>query len=221
MNIFVVDDHVHFRAGVAFALRGFDPGITVQECASVENAVTMLENGSTAELVVLDLQMPGHEGTSALCYLRKCKPEVPVLVLSGSDDPEIVRRAIDTGACGFIHKSAPPESLQAALRLILSGGAFLPASSLSLAIPDASHGVAENVWRKLGARLTPRQCDVLRGLVQGKPNKTLARDLNISDATIKTHIGHIFDVLDVRNRTQVVYALARAGVSLNELVAIQ
>jgi DNA-binding NarL/FixJ family response regulator len=217
MHILVVDDHPLYRSGVVHTLHATNGDLDVAECGSVAAALERLDGGFPAELIVLDLNMPGSQGLDALRTMRARRPDVPVLVLSANEDPRTVRECVDLGAYGFVPKSAPVDMLPAALELVLAGGVFLPPSSLS--VDAAPTPAQQDAWDKLGARLTERQRQVLLGIVQGKPNKVIARDLNLSDATIKTHVSHIFDALVVSSRTEAVYALARAGIGIRDLEA--
>jgi DNA-binding NarL/FixJ family response regulator len=220
MKILVVDDHALFRAGVVQALHANDPSAEIVECGLIDTALERVEAGLQVGLMILDLHMPGYTGLSALQRARASCPEIPVLVLSGQDDPGTIQQCIDMGACGFLPKAAPAEALQQALKLVLSGGVFLPASCLSIASAGTPNGRdAADRWSRLGVHLTDRQREVLLALIQGKPNKVIARDLGISDGTVKTHIAHIFDALGLTNRTQAVYAVARAGLSIHDLAA--
>ena len=217
MNILVVDDHPLYRTGVVFTLHGARPDARVTECAGVEAALSELDAGLQPDLMLLDLQMPGYDGLDSLRAVRGHAPSVPVLVLSAHDDPAIVRDCIDHGAFGFLPKAAPSEQFHAALSLVLAGGVYLPPSSLSVAPPPTR--LQQDAWNRLGARLTQRQRQVLIGIVQGKPNKVIARELGLSDTTVKSHVAHILDALVVSNRTEAVYALARAGLTLRDLEA--
>ena len=215
MNILVVDDHPLYRSGVAYTLQNTGLDVHVVECAALDTAFQRLDDGLQADLVILDLQMPGYSGLDSVRSMRSRRPEVPVLVLSGNEDPAVVRECIDLGAFGFVPKSAPSEQFHAALTLVLSGGVYLPPTSLSVATPASR--AQQDAWGRLGAQLTGRQRQVLLGIVQGKPNKVIARDLGLSDTTVKSHVAHILDALVVSNRTEAVYALARAGVSIRDL----
>jgi len=216
MKILVVDDHPLYRSGVAYTLQNTGLGVEVVECASLDAAFDRLDQGLAADLMILDLQMPGYQGLDSVRAVRSRRPEVPVLVLSGSEDPAIVRECIDLGAFGFVPKSAPADQFHAALQLVLSGGVYLPPTSLSIGSPTRAQ---QDAWSRLGAHLTERQRQVLLGIVQGKPNKVIARDLGLSDTTVKSHVAHILDALVVSNRTEAVYALARAGLSIRDLEA--
>lgn len=217
MNILVVDDHPLFRSGVAFTLQNTGMAVEVVECSSLAAAFQRLDQGWVADLMILDLQMPGYQGVDSVRAVRSRRPEVPVLVLSGTEDPAVVRECIDLGAFGFLPKSAPADLFNAALARVLAGGVYLPPTSLSVAAPVTR--AQQDAWGRLGARLTERQRQVLLGIVQGKPNKVIARDLGLSDTTVKSHVAHILEALVVSNRTEAVYALARAGVSLQDLQA--
>jgi DNA-binding NarL/FixJ family response regulator len=217
MNILVVDDHPLYRSGVAYTLQNTGMNVTVVECSSLDTAFQRLDEGLAADLMILDLQMPGYSGLDSVRTVRHRRPELPVLVLSGTEDPAIVRECIELGAFGFVPKSAPSDQFNAALKLVLSGGVYLPATSLSVGSPVSR--AQQDAWRRLGAHLTERQRQVLLGIVQGKPNKVIARDLGLSDTTVKSHVAHILDALVVSNRTEAVYALARAGLSIRDLQA--
>jgi DNA-binding NarL/FixJ family response regulator len=216
MKILVVDDHPLYRSGVAYTLQNTGLDVEVVECASLEAAFDRLDQGLAADLMILDLQMPGYQGLDSVRAVRSRRPDIPVLVLSGSEDPAIVRECIDLGAFGFVPKSAPADQFHAALQLVLSGGVYLPPTSLSIGSPTRAQ---QDAWSRLGAHLTERQRQVLLGIVQGKPNKVIARDLGLSDTTVKSHVAHILDALVVSNRTEAVYALARAGLSIRDLEA--
>jgi DNA-binding NarL/FixJ family response regulator len=215
MNILVVDDHPLYRSGVVYTLQSGGHDVQVTECPVVGAALAKIDAGLHVDLMILDLQMPGYTGIDSLNEVRTRRPEVPVLILSANDDPAVVRECIDRGAFGFVPKSAPSEEFNAALQLVLGGGVYLPPTSLSVAAPASR--AQTDAWAKLGARLTDRQRQVLVGIVQGKPNKVIARDLGLSDTTIKSHVAHILDALVVSNRTEAVYALARAGLSIHDL----
>jgi DNA-binding NarL/FixJ family response regulator len=217
MDILVVDDHPLYRSGVVCTLQNAGLDVRVVECATLESAFQRLDAGLRVDLMILDLQMPGYAGLDSVRTVRARYPEVPVLVLSGNEDPAVVRECIDLGAFGFVPKSAPSEQFHAALSLVLAGGVYLPPTSLSVGSPATR--AQQDAWKRLGAHLTERQRQVLLGIVQGKPNKVIARDLGLSDTTVKSHVAHILDALVVSNRTEAVYALARAGLSMRDLQA--
>ena len=135
MNIIVVDDHPLYRSGVVHTLHNTAMDVNVVESAALETAFQRMDAGERVDLMILDLQMPGYQGTDSVRAVRTRRPEVPVLVLSGNEDPSVVRECIDLGACGFVPKSAPSDEFHAALSLVLSGGVYLPPTSLSVGSP--------------------------------------------------------------------------------------
>ena len=211
MNILLIDDHALFREGLKFLLRSLDAALEVDEASECTRA---LEHAAKRayDLVLLDLKMPGVAGLDALAALRDAIPEAPLVVLSGEDNPGVVRAAIERGAMGFIPKSSTPEILIQALRLVLARGVYLPPAVLdggrAVAAPEAASPEAAMPG------LTPRQMDVLRCVIQGKPNKLIARELEVSEHTVKAHLSSVLRALDARSRTEAVYAAAKMGLRL-------
>jgi DNA-binding NarL/FixJ family response regulator len=153
----------------------------------------------------VDLQMPGMDGVAGVRRLRALFPTVPLVVVSAEQEPATVRAAFVAGAAAYLPKSEPPEVLQQALRLVLAGGTYTPA----LALADLrSDGAAP---RPDLHALTPRQRDVLRGLSRGLPNKLIARELGLSEGTVKIHIAAVLRALRARNRTEAVVLARQLG----------
>jgi DNA-binding NarL/FixJ family response regulator len=215
MNVLVVDDHALFREGLKFLLRELDSSLAVDEAGDCAAALERAAARSY-DLVLLDLNLPGLRGMDALAALRNALPGAPTVVLSGEDSPELVRNAIKAGAMGFIPKSSTREVLIQALRLVFAGGVYLPPAALdthTVAAPLAAPAAgADSPAGRLG--LTPRQMDVLRCVIQGKPNKSIARELDISEGTVKAHLSAVMQALGARNRTEAVYAAAKLGLRL-------
>jgi DNA-binding NarL/FixJ family response regulator len=212
MNILLIDDHALFREGLKFLLRSLDAALEVDEASDCAKA---LEHAAARsyDLVLLDLNMPGVAGLDALAALHDAVPDSPVVVLSGEDNPGVVRAAIERGAMGFIPKSSTPEVLIQALRLVLARGVYLPPAVLDAARAPASVALPSTGNMTLPG-LTPRQMDVLRCVIQGKANKVIARDLDVSEGTVKAHLSSVLRALDARNRTEAVYAAAKLGLRL-------
>ena len=211
MDVLVVDDHTLFREGLKFLLRELDPSLGIDEAGDCAAALERV-SARRHDLVLLDLNLPGLRGMDALAALRAAVPEVPTVVLSGEDDPQLVRSAIKAGAMGFIPKSSTREVLIQALRLVFAGGVYLPPAALdthAAAAPAAAYAPGP---APLG--LTPRQMEVLRCVIQGKPNKSIARELDISEGTVKAHLSAVMQSLGARNRTEAVYAAAKLGLRL-------
>jgi DNA-binding NarL/FixJ family response regulator len=216
MKILLIDDHALFREGLKFLLRSLDAALEVDEAG---NCAKALEHAAARsyDLVLLDLKMPGVEGLDALAALREAIPGIPLVVISGEDNPGVVRAAIERGAMGFIPKSSTPEVLVQALRLVLAHGVYLPPTVLDAAAMTTPTTAADSqgaAGHATSLGLTTRQIDVLRCVIQGKPNKIIARELDISEGTVKAHLSSVLRAFGVRNRTEAVYAAAKLGLRL-------
>jgi DNA-binding NarL/FixJ family response regulator len=208
VNILLIDDHALFREGLKFLLRSLDAALEIDEAGDCAGALEHAASRSY-DLVLLDLKMPGVAGLDALAALREAIPAAPLVVLSGEDNPGVVRAAIERGAMGFIPKSSTPELLIQALRLVLARGVYLPPAVLDAAADPGPSG-SETALRGL----TPRQVDVLRCVIQGKANKVIARELDVSEGTVKAHLSAVLRAFGARNRTEAVYAAAKLGLRL-------
>ncbi|MBK1665733.1 DNA-binding response regulator [Rhodospirillum rubrum] len=231
MKILIADDHELFRDGLRLVLASLDPALEVTEACTYDEALRLVStNGEGAEaftLILVDLVMPGLPWSEGLQALRLAAPETPVVVLSASEDRKLVRDAVRLGASGFIPKTSSSRVMISALKLVLSGGMYLPAALLDddvIAEPvavQAPAGGAAGAASPLVAgsagsaasRLTPRQGEVLRLLGQGKSNKEIARVLDLSEGTVKLHVTAILKALGVNNRTGAVIAAQRLGLT--------
>jgi DNA-binding NarL/FixJ family response regulator len=215
MKILLVDDHPLLRGGLQFLLRSLDADLETDEASDAAQALEMLTAGSY-DLLLLDLKMPGLNGLDALAALRAAAPGTPLVVLSAQDNPGVVRAAIEGGAMGFIPKSSTPEVLIQALRLVLAHGVYLPPAVLEAVhpadqqAPTARTGADSPLLRGL----TARQMEVLHCIIKGKSNKVIARELDLSEGTVKVHLSAVFQALGVHSRTEAVYAAAKLGLRL-------
>jgi DNA-binding NarL/FixJ family response regulator len=208
MKILVIDDHPLIQEALQHVLKALDPALELIEARDASETHAVLSREPDTDLIVLDLTLPGCDGFALLTELRHEWPAMAVLVLSATHDRATVERALDLGAMGFIPKTANTRVLLDALRLVLSGGIYVPSHSAGLAGGMRPRPAMKP--EQLG--LTVRQADVLKLLVEGKPNKLICRDLRLSEGTVKVHVSAILRALNVRNRTQVVIELARRGV---------
>ena len=168
---------------------------------------TLVEHVSAEvpDLLLVDLNMPGMNGLDGLRRLRQRFPSLAVIVASGQDDPATIRGALATGINGFVPKSDSPALLLQALSTVRAGGVYIPARTLG----DFQNGQPPPTIDSSG--LTPRQLDVLRLLLKGEPNKLIARQLGLTEGTVKVHIAAILRVLQVRNRTEAVVRARELG----------
>jgi DNA-binding NarL/FixJ family response regulator len=202
LNVLLVDDHALFRDGLALLLREVAPNVAVFHAGDIEQGLRQTLAAPALDLVLLDLALPGLGGVEGLRLLRDAAEAVPIVVLSANDDPAIVRRCIEAGAMGYVLKTSDSRTMIAALRRVFGGDVYLPpATEGSAALPERA------APHKAVASLTPRQREVLQRLVQGKPNKVIARELGIHETTVKSHVTVLLQVLGVQNRTEAVVAV--------------
>jgi DNA-binding NarL/FixJ family response regulator len=195
MKLLVIDDHSIVREGLAALLQTFGPDTKVIGAGDGPQALEAVARESGIDIVLLDLALPGMDGMKVLEQLGQRKPGLPVMVLSASEDPAHVRRTMSLGALGYVPKSASPETLMHAIRFVLSGEVYVPPFMLD----DSGQPRPSSL-----PQLTPRQSEVLAALCKGLPNKQIARDLSMSEKTVKAHITTIFRTLGVSNRMQAV-----------------
>lgn len=202
-TLIVADDHPLFRAALREAIRRTLPSAQVVEADSADALDAAVAAHPAADLILLDLRMPGARGFSSLIALRAEHPAVPVAVVSAVEEPAVMRRAIDFGAAGFIPKSTGYAELAVALRAVLDGSVWLPpaaAGDAATASSDRRAGQRELAQRL--ASLTPQQFRVLMALAEGRLNKQIAADFGIAEATVKAHVTAILRKLGLYRRTQ-------------------
>ncbi|OED45282.1 DNA-binding response regulator [Endozoicomonas sp. (ex Bugula neritina AB1)] len=200
-TIIIADDHPLFRAAMQAALKQALDDPEIHEAGSVGALQNILESSSAPDLILLDLHMPGAHGLSGLIFLRGHYPEVPVVIVSATDDVQVIQKALKHGSSGFIPKSSSLNILKEAILKVLDGETWLPCP---VDMPDTD--ITNDIEEKL-ASLTPQQFRVLGMISEGLLNKQIAYELEVSEATIKAHITAIFKKLGVRSRTQAVIAL--------------
>ncbi|MDP2285528.1 MAG: response regulator transcription factor [Pseudohongiella sp.] len=230
MRILLIDDHDLFREGLKYLLPVLDNKVQYSEARDLDSALA-LDPGIGFDLVLLDLYMPGVDGMQALNRCREHFESASLVVVSGEEDARIIREAIEHGAAGFIPKSSSRDVLVSALQVVLGGGTYLPSHALKplgavrlpqisassmpdsamtdSAMPDSS--MPDSSMPDNGHTLSRRQFAVLMRAIQGKSNKTIAKELDISDHTVKAHLSMAYRSLGVQNRTEAVYAAAKLG----------
>lgn len=206
-RLVVVDDHPLFRDALSAALGRHRPHCRIEALASFDALQQRLGRDTELDLILLDLHLPGSHGLSGLAWLRGHHPELPVLMISAHDDPDIVQRALADGAAGFLSKSADAETLSHAIDQVLAGETWLPDGF------DPGSGMSEEsaLAQRVG-ELTPQQYRILCMLGDGLLNKQIAWELDITEATVKAHMTAIMRKLGVNNRTQAVTMFNRLGV---------
>lgn len=202
-RIVIADDHPLMRGALRQSLSGMDRPVEIVEAGSLDEAAAALDAAIETDLLLLDLTMPGVKGFSGLIYMRAQYPGVPVVIVSANEDPAVIRNCLDFGAAGFIPKTLDVETMRAAIRAVLDGGTWAPAS-----VPGGKRGSVDPMVTRL-ATLTPQQVRVLMMLSDGLLNKQIAYELDVSEATVKAHVSAILTKLGVESRTQAVIAASK------------
>jgi len=228
MKVLLVDDHPLMLWALRTVVEALHPGVQTFEAGSAVGARALSERHPDCALVLLDLQLGADDGFQLLAWIGERHPGIPIVVLSDTDSQADMIRAIDGGAMGFVPKRAPADVLTQALQLVLAGGIYVPplqqgsdVTPLPLPLqrtqfaPALADPAVESDWEAELA-LTPRQTEVLAGLLQGKPNKLIARELGLSVDTIKDHVAAVLKVLGVNTRTQAVLAVAQLAQRTSE-----
>lgn len=192
-HVLIIDDHDLYRSGLRAALDASLPDVKVFEAGSIDDALRT--PADTLGAIVLDIRLPGLNGTEGIALLRKRWPLAPVLMLSSQHDPETVSLALDRGAAGFVSKADAADRIVAAINRVLRGQFASP----------PSRGDAPLI------RLTPRQCEVLDLLCQGLPNKQIAKRLSLSENTVRVHVQAILGFLHVSSRSEAIFAARSRG----------
>jgi DNA-binding NarL/FixJ family response regulator len=228
MKILLVDDHPLILSALRSVILGLKPGVNVVTAGSAREARGKLQSDSDFDLVMLDLNLGDADGFDVLDEFRTTYPALPVVVVSASDRQSDVIRAVDAGAMGFVPKRYSNEALYEALRVVMSGGIYIPTMGMGLGTPAPRLHAGSTTTEQLNVvqahahpapvqtqpplaslGLTPRQTDGMALLLQGKPNKLIARELNVSVETVKDHVAAVLRALGVSSRTQAVLAVGQ------------
>ncbi len=224
MKVLLIDDHPLILSALQNIIQGLSDHVSVVAASSARMARETLAQDSAFDLVLLDLRLGDADGFDVLTEFRAAYPALPVVVVSASDRTSDVIRAIDLGAMGFVPKRASNDTLFEALSMVMSGGIYVPPMNMgdenagSDPYADTASGSVRQRATDEGFQthapldslgLTPRQTEVLGLLLQGKPNKLIARDLNLSVETVKDHVAAVLRTLNVSSRTQAVLAVGQ------------
>src|SRR5512134_1032628 len=199
MHVLVADDHPLFRAALRLALTQAVPDAEIAEAHDVDSLRAAMAVPPEPDLVLLDLLMPGAKSFAPLAWLRNQFPGTAVMIVSANEDPEVIRRARDFGAAGYVVKSASTQELIDAIRTIVNCGQWFPPGIAAMA--RRAEGSRETLATRLNS-LTPQQYRVLELVAQGRLNKQIAAELSIEETTVKAHVSAALAKLGVRNRTQ-------------------
>jgi DNA-binding NarL/FixJ family response regulator len=214
-EVLIVDDHPLYRLALKSAVATACSTCEIFEADSVAGLFDALERHPRTDLLLLDLNLPDAYGFNALAHLRGSRPELPIIVVSASDDPHTVRRALAFGAQSFLSKSADAATIGESVRAVLRGETVAQSSMIFQRGPGADEGALEVAQRM--SQLTPQQFRVLGMLCAGRLNKQIGEDLQITEATVKAHMTSIFRKLGAANRTQAVLFASRLARESSEI----
>jgi len=203
IRVLVVDDHPVVRQGLRTFL-DLQDGLTVVGEAADGDAAVAAADELRPDVVLLDLKMPGADGVTALRGLRDAGNPAKVLVITSFTEPATVLPAVRAGAAGYVYKDVDPPALAAAIRAVHAGHVLLH--------PDVARLLADGESRRTAVHLTARERDVLGAIVRGRANREIARDLGLSEKTVKTHVSAILTKLGVQDRTQAALYAVRTGI---------
>ena len=208
-KLLIADDHPLFREALRGVLARAFPHTAIHEAPGLERLHELIEQHPDADLLLLDLDMPGASGFSALVHLQAHYPQLPIVIVSAHDEPVLMRRALDHGAMGYIPKSADAATLADALLYVLEGETWLP----DAAMPETGADTEEKQAAARLRELTPQQFRILQMVGAGQLNKQIAHELGVSEATVKAHMTAILRKLRANNRTQAVQIANRLGLN--------
>ena len=214
MKYLIVDDHALVAGALTLLLEDRDPEADVHTAATADAALELVDREGDADLLILDLSLPGVTGTELMEEIVRRQPMLKILVVSGLADQESIMRVLQLGAAGFVPKSLDTELLSSAIDFVLKGGVYIPSKLLTESQKD---GFFTRTAARLKTpeaappHLTDRQLDVLAQLAKGAPIKRICRELDLSEGTVKTHVAAIYRSFGASNRTEALIAARRAG----------
>lgn len=203
MNILIADDHTFIRSGLNDNLKQILPDAVIFNAESATQVLQLLTQKVEIELAIVDLFMPDMDGFVFLRKLCNDHPQLPVIVISATDNPEHIRKTLDLGAMGFIPKSASTNQFNNVVNIVLAGGTYIPEELIAHTAPLTPDSINGNTNApELKRQLTGRQMEILVKLGEGKSNKQIARELELAENTVKVHVSGLLKILELDNRTQ-------------------
>lgn len=208
MKILLADDHALFREGMHHVLQHLGGQIDILDASNFSEALSLAENNPDLDLALLDLKMPGSDDTASVRRFHKRHPDIPIVVVSGTDQRDDIVDVMDSGAMGFISKASNSKEMLQALHIILGGGVYLPPQLLQQAVSSLDGGRA---LRSGKSGVTPRQLEMLQHISRGLPNKDIAEAVGLAEGTVKVHVAALFQALRVNSRVAAVQEGRRLG----------
>lgn len=201
-HIMIVDDHALFRTGMKMILTQVGEAAGITEASSIKEAFDFSESG--VDVILLDIHMPGLNGIDGIKPIRDKFSRVPIIILSASSELRDMQKAKELGASGFMNKAALAEEMVSSINRVLEG---------KTCFPDDVDSTEYNAKESLSSSLTPRQIEVLIYLCEGKSNKLIARELEMSENTVRVHVSAILSTLGAVNRSEAILIAQREGIT--------
>jgi DNA-binding NarL/FixJ family response regulator len=219
LRIVVADDHALVRGGIGVLIKTLYPDSELIECNNYEKTLSALGQSEPVDLLLLDLLMPGMDLIKSVKHICSHWPDVPVIVISVREDMQTIRESLRSGAMGYIPKTSSPDVTMNAIRLVLSGGIYVPPDALQLRgglissdQSDEELSLASESAPLRGQHgLTNRQEDVMRLMAEGRSNKEIAVELSLTAGTVKVHLSRIYKILGAKSRTEAIAKYAKPG----------
>jgi len=211
MDILLVEDHRLVADAMQSMLKEINASSNVSACYSTQHALSIIDSGKKFDLVLTDLFMPGIDGMGLLVGMKNRDPSVPVVIITGSDEDQHVRTAIDNGASGFIQKTLPAAEMVAGLKIVAEGGNFFPDRFANLTSTACEGSMRQAASGRSEQKLGRKQLNVLQLMADGNSNKQISQIVGITEATVKYHTSQLFKLLDVKNRTSCVREAQQRG----------
>lgn len=218
MDILVVDDHQLFIDGIRYLLNDLDTNVAITEATNAEQAINILDSHQEFDLILIDLNMPSMNGISILKRFQESNQSLPVVVISAEENPKVIKSALESGALGFIPKSASSEEMLSILRQVMDGQIYVPADIQERINNIKTRCPPKQAQQNKGLQqsgISKRQYEVLQLVEQGYSNKQIATTFSLTEHTVKAHLSALFTTLKARNRTECVQLAKRQGILSN------
>ncbi len=213
MTILLADDHALFRDGMRYVLQQLAEQVEILDADNFQGALKLAEQHPALDLALMDLHMPGSDGVLSVRAFHLRHPDIPLVVVSGSDQRDDIEKVMEYGAMGFISKMTSGKVMLSALRMVLDGGIYVPPQLLQQTIATMDTGTKDKRSRRTNEfGLTARQVEVLRCLADGMSNKDIANAMDLAEGTVKIHVAAVYQVLHVNSRLEAVRTAQRLGV---------
>ncbi len=207
----LIDDHPIITEALTTALQSFCVFDMIDIESTLETAKERLHNDHTYDLAILDLHLGDSEGAESMKWMRETYPDIPVIIFSADESRDTITQSFEYGIRGYIPKSSAMDVIINAIKMVLMGSSYIPSQAINQAMPNGSATIQDT--ENPASQLTPRQTQVLHFLLQGMPNKVIARRLDMAEGTVKAHLNTVYRVFHARNRAQVILKAKGFGIT--------